>query len=58
MKVCSKEDEELPHELFLTLREKTEIRNAFANKVYVDRYKLKYLIKFNLVDLLVLDLII
>ena len=26
------EDEELPHELFLTTRQTTKIRNAFANR--------------------------
>ena len=30
------EDEELPHELFLTTRQKTKIRNAFANNVSTD----------------------
>ena len=49
IKICSKkgttlkiakknfQDEELPHELFLTTRQKTKIRNAFANNV--DEYK-------------------
>ena len=30
------EDEELPHELFLTARQTTKIRNAFANNVSID----------------------
>ena len=30
------EDEELPHELFLTARQTTKIRNAFANNVSTD----------------------
>ena len=30
------EDEELPHELFLTERQTTEIRNAFANNMSTD----------------------
>ena len=30
------QDEELPHELFLTARQKTKIRNAFANIVSTD----------------------
>ena len=30
------EDEELPHELFLTTRQTTEIRNAFANNMSTD----------------------
>ena len=30
------EDEELPHELFLTTRQITKIRNAFANKMSTD----------------------
>ena len=29
-------DEELPHELFLTKRQATKIRNAFANKMSTD----------------------
>ena len=39
------EDEELPHELFLTTRQKTKIRNAFANNMSTDikLSKLKYL---------------
>ena len=32
------EDEELPHELFLTRRQTSKLRNAFA-KQYVNRYK-------------------
>ena len=27
------EDEELPHELFLTIRQRTKVRNAFANNM-------------------------
>ena len=30
------EDEELPHELFLTTRETTKIQNAFANIMSTD----------------------
>ena len=30
------EDEKLPHELFLTIRETTKIRNAFANNMSTD----------------------
>ena len=30
------EDEELPHELFLTTRQTTKIRNAFANNISTD----------------------
>ena len=30
------EDEELPHELFLTTRQRTKIRNAFANNMSTD----------------------
>ena len=30
------EDEELPHELFLTTRQITKIRNAFANNMSTD----------------------
>ena len=30
------EDEELPHALFLTTRQKTKIRNAFANNMSTD----------------------
>ena len=30
------EDEELPHELFLTTRQATKIRNAFTNKMSTD----------------------
>ena len=30
------EDEELPHELFLTTRQTTNIRNAFANNISTD----------------------
>ena len=30
------EDEELPHELFLTTRQTPEIRNAFANNMSTD----------------------
>ena len=39
------EDEELPHELLLTTRQKTKIRNAFANNMSTDikLSKLKYL---------------
>ena len=29
-------DEELPHELFLTTRQKNKIRNAFANNMSMD----------------------
>ena len=31
------EDEELPHELYLTTRQTTKIRNAFANNMSTDR---------------------
>ena len=30
------EDQELPHELFLTTRQTTKIRNTFANNMSVD----------------------
>ena len=30
------QDEEFPHELFLTTRQTTKIRNAFANKISAD----------------------
>ena len=30
------EDEELPHELFLTTRQTTKVRNAFANNMSTD----------------------
>ena len=30
------QDEELPHELFITTRQKTKIRNAFANNMPID----------------------
>ena len=30
------EDEELPHELFLTTRQTTKIRNTFANNITTD----------------------
>ena len=30
------EDEELPHELFLTMRQTTKLRNAFANNMSTD----------------------
>ena len=30
------EEEELPHELFLTTRQTTKIRNAFANNMLTD----------------------
>ena len=30
------QDEELPHELFLTTRQTTKIRNAFANNLWTD----------------------
>ena len=30
------EDKELPHELFLRIRQTTEIRNAFANNISTD----------------------
>ena len=30
------EDEELQHELFLTTRQKTKVRNAFANNMLTD----------------------
>ena len=30
------EDEELPHELFLTTRQTTKMRNAFANNMSTD----------------------
>ena len=31
------EEEELPHELFLTTRQATEIRNVFANNMSIDK---------------------
>ena len=31
------QSEELPHELFLTLRQKTEIRNSFTNDMSTDK---------------------
>ena len=40
------QDEELPHELFLTTREKTKIINTFANNMSTDKknfLKVKYL---------------
>ena len=39
------QDEELPHELFITTRQKTKIRNAFANNMStgIKLSKLKYL---------------
>ena len=42
------EDEELPHEIFLTTRKTTKIKNAFANNISTDIkltkiIKLKYL---------------
>ena len=39
------EDEELPHELFLTTRQKTKLRNVFANSMStnIKLSKLKYL---------------
>ena len=36
------QSEELPHELFLTIRQKTKISNAFTNNMPTD-VKLKYL---------------
>ena len=30
------QDEELPHELFLSTKQETKIRNAFANKISMD----------------------
>ena len=38
------EDEELPHEFFLTTRQTTKLRNVFANNVSTDKklVKLKY----------------
>ena len=43
------EDEELPHELFLTTRQKTKLRNGSANNTQQiqNLVKLKYLKKFN-----------
>ena len=35
------EDEELPHELFLTTRQTTKLRNAFANNMLKDTSKIK-----------------
>ena len=35
------EDEELPHELFLTARQITKLRNAFANNMLTDTSKIK-----------------
>ena len=37
------EDEELPHEFFLTTRQKTKLRNVFANNISTNLVKLKYL---------------
>ena len=50
------EDAELPHELFITRRQTTKIRNTFANNMSTEikLSKLKYLKQFNQVDLLVL----
>ena len=31
------EEEELPHELFLTTRQATKIRNVFANNMSIDK---------------------
>ena len=31
------EEEELPHELFLTTRQATQIRNVFANNMSIDK---------------------
>ena len=31
------EEEELPHELFLTTRQETKIRNVFANNMSIDK---------------------
>ena len=30
------QDKELPHELFLTIRQKAKVRNAFANNISTD----------------------
>ena len=35
------EDEELPHELFLTTRQTTKLRNTFANNMLTDTSKIK-----------------
>ena len=43
------EDEELPHELFLTTRQTSKMRNAFANKMLTDiklSSQVKYLIRW------------
>ena len=49
------QDEKLPHELFLTTRQTTKIRNIFASNMSRDtKLKLKYLKQFNLVDLFIL----
>ena len=51
------EDEELPHELFLTAKQTTEIRNTYANNMSTDikLSKAQYLKQFNQWDILVLD---
>ena len=36
IKIKNSEDEELPHELFLTIRQTTKIRNVFANNMSTD----------------------
>ena len=48
------EDEELPHELFLTTSQTTKIRNAFANNMLqlYNLVKFKYIYQFNQVNLL------
>ena len=52
------QDEELPHELFLTAKQKTKIRNAFPNNVLRDIklkdqiVKFRYPKLFNQVDFL------
>ena len=42
-------DEKFPHELFLTIRQTTKLRNAFANNMSTDikLVKFKYLKQFN-----------
>ena len=33
------QDQEFPYELFLTTRQKTKIRNAFANSMSTDKFR-------------------
>ena len=51
------EDEELPHELFLTTRQTLKIRNSFANNMSTDK-KLSKAQMFKKLKLLVLGYVI